>query len=486
MVTNNGVTNNGVTNNGVTKTGVTNRGLLTRFGAATAALTVAVALSGCGSSGNASGSTTSTSTSSDASSSDAGAGGSSGGNSAAPDGGGGSPDILIGMNAGLVPDFTKYAAAFMKAYPKYKVTVKPVPDQQADYIQQLVTQGLSKTLPDIVFNYDGLNQTLNNNKLLFDLKPWLNEGKYGLKGSQFLPNFLAQYEVGDATTGIPVSADASVLYWNKTLFDKYGITDYPNNSWTYEHMYDVANQITQKAKGQVFGMAAPIGDGSGIFTYYPLLKAFGSNLYDPDTKKFVFANEGGIKAWTLALKPYTDKIAPPFTTKVQQKLFDSGQVAMNVAARPSVSQYRDSMKAYDWDVAQMPTANGKSSTGGGSYSMSISANSGNKEGAWQFLSWFFSNDGGLKEAEPNGVIPATKEGLTNGSWLQDTSKVPASLIPVTKYEVQAAILPNPVPDAVQPDMVPAIQKAIQQVLLQGVPIDKAFTDAQDSLNAKLK
>ncbi len=476
----------------VTKKGVTNIGLLTRFGATTAALVVAVALSGCGgSSGNANSSTSSSSpsssSSSGSSSSDSSsAGGSSGGNSAVPDGGGGSPDIPIGMNAGLVPSFTKYAAAFMKAYPKYKVTVKPVPDSQADYIQQLVTQGLSKTLPDIIFNYDGLNQTLNSNKLLFDMKPWLNEGKYGLKGSQFLPNFLAQYEVGDATTGIPVSADASVLFWNKTLFDKYGITDYPNNSWTYEHMYDVANQITQKAKGQTYGLAAPIGDGSGIFTYYPLLKAYGSNLYDPDTKKFVFANEGGIKAWTLALKPYTDKISPPFAIKAQPNDFESGLVAMKVNARPAVSQYRDSMTKYDWDVAQMPTANGKSSTGGGSYSMSISANSNNKEGAWQFLAWFFSNDGGLKEAEPNGVIPATKEGLTNGSWLQDTKKVPASLIPVTKYEVQAAILPNPVPDAVQPKMVPAIQKAIQQVLLQGVPIDKAFTEAQDSLNAELK
>ena len=486
---------------------VTNKSLLTRFSAATAAVVVAVALSGCGGSSSNSGSNSSTSTtssesstsssSSSESSSDSNSGGSSGGssssagssssgNNSAPDGGGGSPDILIGMNAGLVPSYTKYAAAFMKAYPKYKVTVKPVPDLQADYIQQLVTQGLSKTLPDIIFNYDGLNQTLNSNKLLFDMKPWLNEGKYGLKGSEFLPNFLAQYEVGDATTGIPVSADASVLFWNKTLFDKYGVTDYPTNSWTYEHMYDVANQITQKANGQTYGLAAPIGDGSGIFTFYPLLKAYGSNLYDPDSKKFVFADAGGIKAWTLALKPYTDKISPPFTTKTQPNPFESGQAAMVVSARPSVAQYRESMKKYDWDVAQMPTVNGKSSTGGGSYSMSISANSDNKEGAWQFLAWFFSNDGGLKEAEPNGVIPATKEGLSSGAWLQDTQKVPASLIPVTKYEVQAAILPNPVPDSVQPDMVPAIQKAIQQVLLNGVPIEKAFTDAQDSLNAKLK
>lgn len=395
-------------------------------------------------------------------------------------------DIAIGMNSGLVPQFQRYAAAFQKAHPEFQVTVKPVPDAQADYIQQLVTQGLSKTLPDIVFNYDGLNQTLNGNHLLYDMKPWLDASHGGLGGSQFQPNFLAQYNVGATITGIPVSADASVLFWNKTLFKKYGISDYPNNSWTYDHMYEVAAEITRKADGKVYGMSAPIGDGSGIFTFYPLLKAYDSNLYDPETNKLVFANPGGIQAWTVALKPYTEKFALPYSTKSQPNVFPGGTVAMSVNARPAVAAYRQSMKQYDWDVAQMPTVNGKSSTGGGSYSMSISAGSTNKEGAWQFLSWFFSTDGGLKAAEPDGVIPATKEGLTNGSWLNDKSPVPASLIPVTKYEVENAILPNPVPDSIQPKVVPAIQKAIQQVVLQSVPIEKAFTDAQDSLNAQLK
>lgn len=395
-------------------------------------------------------------------------------------------DIAIGMNSGLVPQFTRYAAEFQKAHPNFAVTVKPVPDSQADYIQQLVTQGLSKTLPDIVFNYDGLNQTLNGNHLLFDMKPWLDGNHGGLGGAQFQPNFLAQYDVGNAITGIPVSADASVLFYNKTLFKKYGVTDYPNHSWTYDHMYQVADEVTRKSAGKVYGMAAPIGDGSGIFTFYPLLKAYGSNLYDPATKKLVFANAGGIQAWTEALKPYTQKFALPYSTKSQPNVFPGGTVAMLVNARPSIAAYRQSMKQYYWDVAPMPTVNGKSSTGGGSYSMSISAGSTNKEGAWQFLSWFFSTNGGLKAAEPDGVIPATKEGLANGSWLRDKNPVPKSLIPVTKYEVQNAILPNPVPDTVQPKVVPAIQKAIQQVVLQGVPVKKAFTDAQDSLNAQLK
>lgn len=395
-------------------------------------------------------------------------------------------DIAIGMNSGLVPQFSRYAAEFQKANPNFAVTVKAVPDAQADYIQQLVTQGLSKSLPDIVFNYDGLNQTLNGNHLLFDMKPWLDAGRDGLSGSQFQPNFLAQYDVGGAITGIPVSADASVLFWNKTLFKKYGITDHPDDTWTYDHMFEVAAEITRKTEGKVYGMAAPIGDGSGIFTYYPLLKAYDSNLYDPDSQKLVFANPGGIQAWTEALKPYTEKFGVPYSTKTRTNLFPGGTTAMEVNARPSVAVYRQSMKQYDWDVAPMPTVNGKSSTGGGSYSMSISAGSGNKAGAWKFLSWFFSTDGGLKAAEPDGIIPATTEGLANGSWLKDKNPVPASLIPVTKYEVQNAILPNPVPDKVQPKVVPAIQKAIQQVVLQGVPVQKAFTDAQDSLNAQLK
>ena len=413
------------------------------------------------------------------------------GPSGGDDGGGGGEatdkTITIGMNSGLVTPFESYAEEFEKTHEGYTVEVTAVPDAQPDYIQQLVTQGLSSTTPDIVFNYDTLNQTLAGNKLLFDMKPWLEEGKGDLSESAFLPNFLAQYEVGDAITGLPVSADSGMLFYNADVFEKYGITELPTADWTYDDMYRAAKQITDAAAGEAYGLFTPIGDGTAYFTFYPVLKAYGSNVYDPDTKQFVFADDAGIEAWTELVKPYTEGFGSPYSaTQDGLKLFNSGQIAMQVTARPAVAGYRDSLPDGNWNVQQLPQIDGASTTGGGSYSLSISEKSKNKEGAWEFLSWFYATDGGMKAAEPNGVVPATKDGLENGTWKDDDNPLPSDLIPVTEYAVQNAILPDAIPDDVQPKVVPALTKALEQVVLQGASVKEAYTAAQDELNGLLK
>lgn len=405
-------------------------------------------------------------------------------------GGGGSADagnktLTIGMNSGLVPQFEGYAKDFIKENPGWDIKVSAVPDSQPDYIQQLVTQGLSGSTPDIVFNYDTLNQTLASNKLLLDLTPYFKKDN-GLKEDDFVPNFLAQYKVGDTITGIPVSADSGMLFYNADLFKKYGV-DVPTDTWTEDDMYAAAKKITDASAGSTYGILTPIGDNTAYFTWYPVLKAYGSNVYDAASNKFVFADDNGIKAWTELVKPYTEKYGTPYPAKTQDNnaLFNSGQVAMYITARPAVATYRESLKA-DWNVQQQPTINGKSTTGGGSYSLSISAKSGNPDGAWTFMSWFYKTDGGMKAAVPNGVVPATKDGLANGDWKNDTNPVPSNLIPVTEYAVQNAVLPDPIPDAVQPKVVPALTEALQKVALQGVSVKDAYTAAQDQLNALLK
>ncbi|MET0860429.1 MAG: sugar ABC transporter substrate-binding protein [Microbacterium sp.] len=406
-------------------------------------------------------------------------------------GGGGGDDsadknITIGMNSGLVPTFEGYAEAFEAENPDWTVEVSAVPDAQPDYIQQLVTQGLSATTPDIIFNYDTLNQTLAGNKLLFDMKPWLDEGKGGLTTDGFLENFLDQYRVGDTITGMPVSADSGMLFYNADIFAQYGITDLPTAEWTMDDVYRVAAQITEASGGAVYGLGTPIGDSTAYFTFYPVVKAYGSNIYDPETEQFVFANDEGLEAWTTLLAPYTEGFGSPYSSAADGlNLFIGGQTAMTVGARPNVANYRDGMPDVDWNVQEMPKVDGNSTTGGGSYSLSISEKSTNKEGAWEFLSWFYATDGGMKAAEPNGVVPATKDGLENGTWKDDTNPLPSNLIPVTEYAVENAILPDAIPDDVQPKVAPALTKALEQVILEGQSVKDAYTAAQDELNGLL-
>lgn len=395
--------------------------------------------------------------------------------------------VTIGMNSGLVASFEGYAEEFEATHDGWEIEVSAVPDAQPDYIQQLVTQSLSATTPDIVFNYDTLNQTLAGNKLLFDMRPWLEEGKSGMELDAFLPNFLAQYEVGDTITGIPVSADSGVLFYNAEVFAKYGVDELPTADWTVDDMYRVAAEITEAAAGEAYGLVTPIGDSTAYFTFYSTIKAYGSNIYDPEAEQFVFANEGGLQGWTTLLAPYLDGFGTPYSARSDgPKLFNGGQAAMMVGARPQVATLRETLPDTDWNVQQLPEIDGQSTTGGGSYSLSISDKSTNKEGAWEFLSWFYSTDGGMKAAEPNGVVPATKDGLENGTWKEDSNPLPSNLIAVTEYAVANAILPDAIPDAIQPKVVPALTKALEQVVLQGMSIEEAYTAAQDELNGLLK
>lgn len=404
-------------------------------------------------------------------------------------GGDNTSTVVVGMNSGLVPQFEAYAEVYNATNPTAPIKLEPIPDDQADYIQQLVTQGLSSTLPDVVFNYDSLNQTLVASDLLFDLRPWLEEGKDGLKGDDFTAAFLDQYKAnGDdgPITGIPVSADSTILFYNKTLFEKAGVTELPSESWTYDDLYRVAKQITDAGAGAYWGLQTPAAAGGQIFVDYPILTAYGSAIYDPEAEEFVFANEDGLKAWETILAPYIEGFGTPYPASGDAvAYFTNGQAAMSLETRPAIASLRGALLD-DWDVMNLPTINGNPTVGGGSYGLSISEKSDNKEGAWKFLSWFFSKDGGMKEAEPNGVIPATTDGLENGTWLQDDSPVPANLIPATKYAVQNAQLPNAVPNEAQTQLTPLLVRAAQEVLLGGKSIKEAYTAAQDELNALLK
>ncbi len=394
--------------------------------------------------------------------------------------------VIVGMNSGLVPQFQKYADLYNKTA-KAKIKLEAIPDAPADYIQKLVTQSLSGSLPDVIFNYDSLNQQLAASNLLYNLTPWLTEGKDGLKRSSFVPAFLNQY-IADpksgAIGGIPVSADSTMLFYNKTLFEKAGVTDLPTDKWTWDDLYAAAKKISAAGAGKYWGLETPIGTGDANFINYPFLTAGGSSIYDTKTKKFDFANAKGLAVWNYMIEPYTEGWGTPAATGAAVDYFAAGQSAMRLDTRPAIARYRDGLKD-DWNVINLPTLDGNPVVGGGSYGLSISAKSDNKDNAWKFLAWFYSTNGGMKAAEPNGVIPATTDGINNGTWLKDTNPVPANLIAATKYAVKTAKLPPAVPNKAAADLGPDLKAALQEVLVGGKSVKDAYTEAQDKLNAEL-
>lgn len=394
--------------------------------------------------------------------------------------------IVLTTVTGLEPQFQEYADAYMEAFPERKVEVRSTTDDAAEYAQQLATARLSGELPDVFFNVDFLADTLAKNNVTLDLAPGIDDGKLGdLTIDDFLPQFVGQYrplDNPDQVTGLPVSADSVGLFYNKTLFEEVGVTEYPEADWTWEDMYRVAEEIQTKSGGAITGLAAPLGDGTAQIVYGPVIQAYGGFVYDPETGTSGIGQPEAIEAWKTLLAPYGTASGEYTTTADDPTLkFDSGSIAMGIGSRGGVPQTKTTLADADWDVQVLPTIDGNSTAGGGSYGLSIAQTSQSQDAAWAFLAWFYDTDAGMEIAqEVGGVIPPTDDGIDNGTW-KDVSPPPAN-IAIFGESARTAVLLTQMPGASASVMSEATKKATQQVLLEGRDIAEAFQEAEATVN----
>lgn len=396
--------------------------------------------------------------------------------------------ITIGTYSPLAPQYQVWAQAYMKAFPDRKVEIIPVSDDFTKYEQILATQRISNTMPDLIFNVDFAANVLADGDLVLDLAPMLAEGKDGLKTDSFLPQFLGQYRplsAPDKITGLPVSADSTALYWNKTLFDKYGVTEYPTDSWTWDDYLRVAKELQQKSGGAIYGATPPAEDGSSISYWGPVLLSSGAKIFDPATNTVDIDSPAAISGWKSMLAFYPDATGPYSTSGGDAWNFASGKFAMGVGSSAIVGAARTGLKDQEWDLARMPSINGKHPSGGGSYAFSISATSKNVDAAWAFLAWFYDPEKGslvAQSSDGGSTIPPTLSGLEGGAWSE--AKVPAN-IKVLATTAKDAQLMVAMPGSTQSVMTDATKTAFQEVLLKGVSPEEAFKKAADATNKAL-
>jgi raffinose/stachyose/melibiose transport system substrate-binding protein len=108
-------------------------------------------------------------------------------------------------------------AEFQKAHPGVKIETESYPDQP--YQEKMKIYATSRQLPD-VFKYWSFSTLL---KPLVDEKLVVALNKADFAGINFIPGALESNIWDGKLYGIPVSGDLWVMFYNKSLFDKYGV-----------------------------------------------------------------------------------------------------------------------------------------------------------------------------------------------------------------------------------------------------------------------
>jgi len=393
--------------------------------------------------------------------------------------------LSLAVRAHFVDQMNTIVAQYEKKFPNVTVTVQTLPDDNTQYLQRLVTERIGGTMPDIVETIDSLANQLSDNKITTDIAPYLDKNENGISAKSFLPQFLDAYKPiaePKQVQGVPVGADAYVLYYNKDLFAQYGVS-LPTADWTWDDMNAASKKITQAAKGAAFGMVQTDPQQP---EFNPVIKAYGGFVYDKEKQITGIGEPAAIQAWEFMLKPYQDGTYASYQigSSPSAPTFASGKVAMLIGARKMVPTFRKQLTA-NWDATSIPLLKGTRPIGGGSYGLAMTQASKQKDAAWDFLSWFFTKDGGETTMENSyQVLPPTQSGIDSGSW--KTLPGPPTNVSAFSDAISNALMAAQLPKTAQGVLTTALITADQKVLLQGVSVKDAFTEAQNTVNAALK
>ena len=90
-----------------------------------------------------------------------------------------------------------------------------------------------------------------------------------MTSQKYYQDVLSLYTLDNKYYAVPKDYDTIGLWYNKTLFDKAGVS-YPDDTWTWDDMYNAAVKLTDKANG-IYGYAANSDEQPGQLVQHGLL-----------------------------------------------------------------------------------------------------------------------------------------------------------------------------------------------------------------------
>mgnify|MGYP001348811180 CR=1 FL=1 len=305
----------------------------------------------------------------------------------------------------------KTIEAFNEEHPDIEIVLEITP--YAEYFTKLDAAATGGGLPDVFWmNGPNLIKYASNGKLE-PLTDFIKED--GLDLSPYPKALVDLYNYDGDQFALPKDFDTNALWYNKEMFDEAGVA-YPDETWEWDDLVEAAKKITDPEK-DVYGIVSYIQSGQA--SYWNLIFSNDGYVISEDKKKSGFDDPNTIEALQL----YHDLIhvhgVSPTHAQVENssavELFQSGKVAMLIMA----SYYTPMFKEHDYlkdvaDVAPLPKMKKRSNVIHG-LGNAISADTKEKEAAWEFVKFLASKEAQLIQAE--GGLISTYEG-TQDAWLK--------------------------------------------------------------------
>jgi multiple sugar transport system substrate-binding protein len=276
------------------------------------------------------------------------------------------------------------------------------------YLDKLTTEFSAGNAPDVVWIPGASTADYANLGVIADLMPFVNADP-DFKISDYYDAPMNELQNNGKLWGLPRDISTLVIYYNKDLFEKYGVDDpaelAANGQWNCENFERVAQELTHEDE-KIYGFSMSNWWGPwGWFIY-----SHGGNMFNADRTACGLSDPNSVKGLQFMSDLFNaDKVAPPpgIEGGVGETEFLSGSIGMFPNGRWMTPGMRENAK-FNWGVVEMPNC-GTQSTWlfWGPYVMS--AKTEHPEQAWTVIKALTSPEVQAQVAALGTNIPSNKD-----------------------------------------------------------------------------
>lgn len=305
-----------------------------------------------------------------------------------------------------------YGSAIEKKYPHMKISF--VPKSAAPVKEMLATKS---RLDVVIVALSGFYTNIEDNKLQFDMTPYIKKHNYDLERIDPTAVALAKQLAGGGMYGMPVNGAASPIVYNKDLFDKFGVA-YPNDNMTWDDLYELTKKMS-RTEGGVSYHGAIISPADAL-----LRNSFSLGFVSPTTRKADFTSAKWTSYINNLLRFYQipgNQVAIKQLAGGETRTLFHKEQRLAMWLPVSGTGIRDlSFDGLNYDFAQIPTFKEAPGIGPQSWPLFfyLTSTSEHKEDAFKALAYLTSDEFQMQKSR-GGILTVLKDKNIRQAFAKD-------------------------------------------------------------------
>jgi multiple sugar transport system substrate-binding protein len=312
-----------------------------------------------------------------------------------------------------------------------KLVIEYVPF--ADYFKKFLTSVAANDVPDVLHSSISWGRDFYDLDTLVDLNDYMKVTPDLDPKGQIPVTTIYNQKAGKFYGASWEGPDGRCMLYNVDLFKQAGIDPDPAKvkKWTWDDLIANAQKLTKRTGEQI--------DVAGYLVWVlsqdhlaGWLYTIDGKFYADDAMTTVAFADGDNKAAQVMqlnldlLNKY--KVSLPISAERQdESLFYQGKAAIAQGLLFAVGRYKAQAPAeLKWDYAPWPQGPGGKGQSGAAFANmhTIPKVAKNKDGGWQFISWYCSLESALAKLKIQGMLSTRKDFYETKEWKEEVVKTP--------------------------------------------------------------